>query len=789
MLVPATAYVFGRLRSRRRWSRTPLSRPDTRSAPCSWSDPFSASAATTRSPPFGRVPRRAGPRCRDRAAARVRRGGRRPPRPRRRPSHRPAPPRRWPAPAAPGARGHRGDRCVARRGRSCPSPCRSDAPGDRLRAIGWLTGHAAGVTTRTRVARRSRSTQSARVIAGASAAGRAALLEPEGLQVLEAAGIAVPALAWRSPPRAASTTRLLAGLPGRPGRREGRLGPRSSTRPTSAASRSSPTRRRRRSRAAIGGDAGAPGRRGRGLHRRRVRRPRRRPRRRAPALAALDGRLRARSSASARAASLTEALSADLRPGREIAIVSPALHPARMASARALAAHDGGPARDDVPARAAAAPARSTGVTGGRRRGCSPSRALVPGRAPRDRDQPGGGHGRRPRRPRRPRHAGRRPAPGAGAPAAAQGRPAARAAVDRHRRRVSSGTNPGRVILRNVLREGFDPERVTVVKPGTDAIDGVRCVPDLASLPEKVDLLVVVLPAAHTPAFVAEVVERDLRGVADRDPGRPGGEGAAAARSRRGCARPSPTSRDARATAGRSSTAATASGSARGPGATTPCSSRAASCRRASVPAPVALVTGSGAFAITRLSRLAPLDPRYVVTIGNQMDLTAGDFLAHLADDPAVRVFGVYVEGFTRLDGLRFMEAAARITAGGPAASILYRAGRTAAGASASASHTAAIAGDVTVDPRAGPGRGRHDRRHAGRLRRPGADVRAARRAARARAPPGRHEQRGLGVRDHRRPRGDAGAGAVRAGHRGSACAAILAPAGHRRRWWTSTTR
>ena len=112
--------------------------------------------------------------------------------------------------------------------------------------------------------------------------------------------------------------------------------------------------------------------------------------------------------------------------------------------------------------------------------------------------------------------------------------------------------------------------------------------------------------------------------------------------------------------------------------------------------APVALITGSGAFAITRLARMAPLDPRYVITIGNQMDLTAGDFLAHLADDPEVRVFGVYLEGFTRLDGLRFLEAAARITASGRQV-ILYRAGRTAAGASASASHTAAIAGDVVV--------------------------------------------------------------------------------------------
>ena len=43
-----------------------------------------------------------------------------------------------------------------------------------------------------------------------------------------------------------------------------------------------------------------------------------------------------------------------------------------------------------------------------------------------------------------------------------------------------------------------------------DEIDGVRCVPDLASLPGKVDLFVVVLPAAATPGFVAEIIERDL---------------------------------------------------------------------------------------------------------------------------------------------------------------------------------------------------------------------------------------------------------------------------------------
>ncbi|HYL41463.1 MAG TPA: hypothetical protein VET90_09150, partial [Candidatus Binatus sp.] len=113
-------------------------------------------------------------------------------------------------------------------------------------------------------------------------------------------------------------------------------------------------------------------------------------------------------------------------------------------------------------------------------------------------------------------------------------------------------------------------------------------------------------------------------------------------------------------------------------------------------PAPLAIVAQSGAFAITRLSRLEGIDPRYVITVGNQMDLTVGDHLEHLAGDPAIRIVGVYVEGFAPLDGQRFLRAARAIRLRGGTV-VLYRAGRTTAGARASASHTAAIAGEAVV--------------------------------------------------------------------------------------------
>ncbi|MFH0750238.1 MAG: CoA-binding protein, partial [Chloroflexota bacterium] len=259
---------------------------------------------------------------------------------------------------------------------------------------------------------------------------------------------------------------------------------------------------------------------------------------------------------------------------------------------------------------------------------------------------------------------------------------------------VSSTSNPGRVILANLIREGFARDRIVVVKPGVDDIDGVRCVPDLTALPGKVDLFVVALSATQAPAFVAEVIERDLAESlilipAGLEEKRGGGELAARMRDALAAAR-----------AGEDGGPLINGGNCLGirsrPGRYDTLFIPRWKLPAGGRPAPIALITGSGAFAVTRLSRLGRLDPRYVITVGNQMDLTVGDYLAHLADDPAIRVFGVYVEGFARLDGARFLEAAARITAEGRTV-VLYRAGRTSAGANASASHTAAIAGDAIV--------------------------------------------------------------------------------------------
>jgi acyl-CoA synthetase (NDP forming) len=260
---------------------------------------------------------------------------------------------------------------------------------------------------------------------------------------------------------------------------------------------------------------------------------------------------------------------------------------------------------------------------------------------------------------------------------------------------VSEKLNPGHIILNNLIREGFARERIFIVKPGSEQLEGCRSVPDVAALPEKVDLLVLAIAAAQAPEVIAEVIERQSAESLIVIPGgleEKQGTEALTSRMHEALA-------GARASAwqGPVINGGNCLGIRSKPGRyDTMFIPKSKLPAPEGDPSPVAIVSNSGAFAVTRMSKLALLNPKYSISVGNQMDLTIGDYLAYLKDDPGLEVFAVYVEGFAPLDGLAFLTAAREIAASGRTV-ILYRAGRTAAGARASASHTASIAGDYAV--------------------------------------------------------------------------------------------
>lgn len=259
---------------------------------------------------------------------------------------------------------------------------------------------------------------------------------------------------------------------------------------------------------------------------------------------------------------------------------------------------------------------------------------------------------------------------------------------------VSEKLNPGHIIVNNLLREGFPRERIAIIKPGAGAIEGCRCWPDVASLPAPVDLCILSISAAQVPGALAELIQhRKAESLIVIPGGLEEKEGTAELVGQ-----------------ARSALAEARAGDWRGP---VICGPNSLGIR--SLPghydtmfipeeklplsgpmAPIAVISNSGAFAVAKAGKLAGLNPRYLISAGNQMDLTIGDYLEHLAGDSDVRVFAVYVEGFRALDGQKFLRTARRLSAEGRVV-ILYRAGRTVAGAKATASHTAAVAGDYAV--------------------------------------------------------------------------------------------
>ena len=104
----------------------------------------------------------------------------------------------------------------------------------------------------------------------------------------------------------------------------------------------------------------------------------------------------------------------------------------------------------------------------------------------------------------------------------------------------------------------------------------------------------------------------------------------------------------------------------------------------------------SGAFIIANLSRMPWFDPAFALSIGNQIDLTASDLLSFIKDDPDIDVFAVYMEGFQPGDGLAFARRSRETVALGKDV-VFYKAGRTSEGRSATAGHTASVAGDYAV--------------------------------------------------------------------------------------------
>jgi len=259
---------------------------------------------------------------------------------------------------------------------------------------------------------------------------------------------------------------------------------------------------------------------------------------------------------------------------------------------------------------------------------------------------------------------------------------------------VSRSRNPGRIILENTLEAGFDPRNLSLIKPGRESLDGVTCYSSVEALPERVDLLILAVSAIQSARMTEKAIQdRKAQSIilvpgGFEESGDPQGAGeilgSALEAAGSGEDRPvinGPNCLGIRSLPGRYD--ALFIPPEKLPG-------------RPNSHDPVAFISQSGAMIASRLSCLEEINPRFLISVGNQMDLTLSDYLEFLGEDDRVNCFAVYVEGFRELDGLRFLETAERIHRAGKRI-ILYRGGRTASGEAAVRSHTAAVGGDYAV--------------------------------------------------------------------------------------------
>ncbi|MFA7280524.1 MAG: acetate--CoA ligase family protein [Sterolibacterium sp.] len=255
--------------------------------------------------------------------------------------------------------------------------------------------------------------------------------------------------------------------------------------------------------------------------------------------------------------------------------------------------------------------------------------------------------------------------------------------------------NFGRITLKNIIASGYDKSRLLVINPDGQEVDGVRCALSLGALEQKLDLLILAVTADAAFGIIDEVIKTDAVESVLLIPGGMGETEASREPARRMLA----TIDDARrAGVGPVFVGGNCLGIISHPGnydswfipeERLPRTQKKA--QRSS-----ALISQSGAFLVTRLSKNPWLDPAYMVALGNQNDITHGDMVECFAANPDIHVIGAYVEGFKDLDGLALARAVRKATLAGKQV-VIYKAAQSAAGGRAAMGHTASIAGDYEV--------------------------------------------------------------------------------------------
>jgi acetyl coenzyme A synthetase (ADP forming)-like protein len=235
----------------------------------------------------------------------------------------------------------------------------------------------------------------------------------------------------------------------------------------------------------------------------------------------------------------------------------------------------------------------------------------------------------------------------------------------------------GYEILKNMIDAGYKG-KIFPVNPNAESIEGLACSPDLASIGQKPDLVIIIVPAKIVPSIMEQCASVGAKSVVIITAGfkEIGKEGDALEKQI-------------------TTTARRAGIRIIGPnclGVIAPANKVNASFGGA-LPAvgSIGYLSQSGALltAILDMANANDIGFSKLVSIGNKADVDELDVIKALAEDSDTRVIAGYLESIT--NGNQFVREAERISHDKPI--LLIKSGGTDAGAKAASSHTGSLAG------------------------------------------------------------------------------------------------
>ena len=235
-------------------------------------------------------------------------------------------------------------------------------------------------------------------------------------------------------------------------------------------------------------------------------------------------------------------------------------------------------------------------------------------------------------------------------------------------------------VLSRLIKTGYRGA-IFPVNPREAAVCGIRAYKRLADIPREVDLAVITIPAPLVPDIMEECVQQGVKGVVlitagfaeVGENGRNLQDDIIRIARGGGIRIVGPNCMGIWSAAGRLNL----------------------SFEQTPLTGPISFISQSGTFGgyLSEIANSKGYGLSKFVSIGNQADITAADYLEYLAEDDQTRVIVYYMEGFR--DGRRFFDLARKVTKKKPV--IIFKAGKTKAGARATLSHTASLAGSETV--------------------------------------------------------------------------------------------